>query len=81
MTDTAVRCRDLRINLGGKDVVDGIDLDVTPGDWVAVVGPNGAGKTTLMHALAGLIPSTGELTVGDSTHAVRAARPCPPSSR
>jgi len=64
MTDTAVRCRDLRINLGGKDVVDGIDLDVTPGDWVAVVGPNGAGKTTLMHALAGLIPSIGELTVG-----------------
>lgn len=81
MTDTAVRCRDLRINLGGKDVVDGIDLDVTPGDWVAVVGPNGAGKTTLMHALAGLIPSTGELTVGGLNHAVRAARPCPPSSR
>jgi iron complex transport system ATP-binding protein len=64
MTDSAVRCRDLRVNLGGKDVVDGIDLDVTPGDWVAVVGPNGAGKTTLMHALAGLIPSTGELSVG-----------------
>src|SRR3546814_3747607 len=53
-----------RSNPGSKDVVDGIDLDVTPGDWVAVVGPNGAGKTTLMHALAGLIPSTGELSVG-----------------
>lgn len=47
MTDTAVRCRDLRINLGGKDVVDGIDLDVTPGDWVAVVGPNGSRQDDL----------------------------------
>ncbi|OYD67060.1 ABC transporter ATP-binding protein [Rhodococcus sp. OK302] len=63
MTTPAVHCLGLRVALGGKDVVDGIDLDVSPGDWVAVVGPNGAGKTTLMHALAGLIVSTGELTV------------------
>lgn len=63
MTSPAVHCRDLRVVLGGKNVVDGIELDVAAGDWVAVVGPNGAGKTTLMHALAGLIPSVGELVV------------------
>lgn len=64
MTDSAVHCRNLRVTLGSTPVVNGIDLDVSQGDWVAVVGPNGAGKTTLMHALAGLVPSTGELTVG-----------------
>lgn len=34
------------------------DLDVNPGETVAVVGPNGAGKTTLVRALAGLVPLT-----------------------
>ena len=63
MTEFAVHCQDLRVVLGGNNVVDGIGLDVAVGEWVAVVGPNGAGKTTLMHALAGLIPSAGQLTV------------------
>ncbi|APT83986.1 ABC transporter ATP-binding protein [Corynebacterium aquilae] len=43
----------------------GINLDIPTGSWHMLIGPNGAGKTTLLKALAGLIPSTGELTVGD----------------
>ncbi|MFT4298828.1 MAG: ABC transporter ATP-binding protein [Aeromicrobium sp.] len=36
--------------------VSGCDLEVAPGEFVAVLGGNGAGKSTLLHALAGLVP-------------------------
>jgi branched-chain amino acid transport system ATP-binding protein len=46
--------RALRAGYGGVPVVDGIDLEVGPGDFLAIVGPNGAGKTTTLRALMGL---------------------------
>jgi energy-coupling factor transporter ATP-binding protein EcfA2 len=48
---------------GGRTVLDGLDLDVSHGERVAVLGPNGAGKTTLMLHLNGLLRGGGELEV------------------
>ncbi|MGH8776786.1 MAG: heme ABC transporter ATP-binding protein [Jiangellaceae bacterium] len=48
--------------VGGRALVDGIDLDIHPGEVLAVVGPNGAGKSTLLALLAGdLPPQAGEV--------------------
>ncbi|WP_250297441.1 ABC transporter ATP-binding protein [Streptomyces sp. A 4/2] len=45
--------------------VDGVDLDIRPGEIVALVGESGCGKTTLARALLGLVrPTSGEVTFG-----------------
>jgi ABC-type nitrate/sulfonate/bicarbonate transport system ATPase subunit len=48
-------------------VLDGVDLDVAPGEFVAIVGPSGCGKTTLLRSVQGLE----ELTAGTVTVAGR----------
>ncbi|MBA3245005.1 MAG: ABC transporter ATP-binding protein [Actinobacteria bacterium] len=49
----------------GHDVLHGLDLDLEPGERVAVVGPSGAGKSTLGRLLAGIHPArTGRVDVG-----------------
>lgn len=52
----AIALRDVRLTLGGRVVLDGINLDIAAGEFVGVLGPNGAGKTTLLRALLGLVP-------------------------
>ena len=57
----ALQARGLKVALGGQEVLHGLDLDIEPGRWTAVVGPNGAGKSTLLMALAGLLPFGGSV--------------------
>ena len=49
----ALQTRQLSADLGGRRVLQGIDLQIAAGRWTCVVGPNGAGKTTLFNCLSG----------------------------
>ena len=64
--DDQIRARDVRYAYReGHDVLDGISLDLRPGERLAVVGPSGAGKSTLGRMLAGIHgPRTGSVEVG-----------------
>jgi putative ABC transport system ATP-binding protein len=61
-----VRGLDKKYRRGGEEihVLQGLDLDVDKGDFVAFMGPSGSGKTTLLNLLGGLdVPSAGSITV------------------
>jgi len=54
----------LRVRLGGRDILNGLDIAVNAGELVAVSGPSGVGKTTLLLVLAGaLSPDSGVVEV------------------
>ncbi len=53
MSET-IRAIDLTVALGGRTILNGLDLELRPGNLTAIVGPNGAGKSTLLSRLAGL---------------------------
>lgn len=51
---------------GGRRVVDGIHLEIRPGEVVGLLGPNGAGKTTTFYMIVGLIrPDGGRILLND----------------
>ncbi|HJC28139.1 MAG TPA: metal ABC transporter ATP-binding protein [Candidatus Dietzia intestinipullorum] len=59
-----VSLRGVRVSRGGRTLVEDLDLEIEPGEFVAVLGPNGAGKTSLLKVLLGeLRPDAGEVLV------------------
>ncbi|NGO06545.1 urea ABC transporter ATP-binding protein UrtD [Streptomyces sp. HC44] len=62
---SGLRIRQLRVSFDGFKAVDGVDLDVQPGDLRFLIGPNGAGKTTLVDAVTGLVKAEGSVLFGD----------------
>ena len=69
MSESLVSIRDLHkiYNRGGEriDVLQGVNLDIPTGDFLALMGPSGSGKTTLLNLTGGLdTPTQGSITVG-----------------
>ncbi|WP_275269070.1 L-cystine ABC transporter ATP-binding protein TcyN [Pantoea ananatis] len=65
---SAIEVRQLVKKFNGQTVLHGIDLDVAPGEIVAIIGPSGSGKTTLLRSINLLeVPDAGRIKVGDIT--------------
>ncbi|HET7198241.1 MAG TPA: ATP-binding cassette domain-containing protein [Burkholderiales bacterium] len=71
---SALSARGLRKRYGGEDVVDGVTLEVAPGECFGLLGPNGAGKTTTLRLCLGL-------THGDAGEVELLGEPVPARAR
>ena len=56
MIEPLLSIRDVSVSFGGVKVLDGINLDVRPGEIRGLIGPNGAGKTTMLNVISGIHP-------------------------
>ncbi len=67
----AIRIRDLRKVFGQLIAIDGVSLDIAPGEFFMIVGPSGCGKTTLLRILAGLDSVTSGAIEIETPHSQR----------
>lgn len=64
-TGKSLRLQEVTVRIGGRPLLRSINLDVAPGEVLAVVGQSGSGKTTLLRSIAGLEPiSEGAVELG-----------------
>jgi branched-chain amino acid transport system ATP-binding protein len=62
-TGAGLSVRDVVVSFGGIIALDGVSVEVSPGEVLGVIGPNGAGKTTLFNVICGFVrPSKGTLS-------------------
>ncbi len=67
-----VQCRDLVVGYDDRPILQSVDLEIRPGEIVALLGASGSGKTTVMRSIIGLLPplSGDVLLFGESLYAV-----------
>ena len=66
VNDSLLRAESLVVQRGTRTVLDGVDLQLRPGEVLGVLGPNGAGKSTLLDVLSGeLQPAQGKVWLGE----------------
>lgn len=72
-----VEIKDIRKSYGSVEVIHGVNVDISDGEFVALVGPSGCGKSTLLRMIAGLEPiNGGTIAIGD-----RVVNNLPPAER
>jgi ABC-type branched-subunit amino acid transport system ATPase component/branched-subunit amino acid ABC-type transport system permease component len=68
VTPMSLRVSDLTVVFGGVVAVDGLSLEVNPGEIVGLIGPNGAGKSTAIDAITGYVQHrANEIKLGDES--------------
>ena len=61
-----IKCRQLTLGYGNKDIVCDFDYDINAGEYLCIVGRNGSGKTTLLRGISGLLsPKSGSIELCD----------------
>ncbi len=58
-----MKAENIRVRIGNKEILKGVDFQAEPGQVTAIIGPNGSGKSTLLKALSGEIQSSGRTTL------------------
>jgi ABC-type branched-subunit amino acid transport system ATPase component len=58
MSDPLIDARDVAVSFGGVRALDGVSVQIHPGEILSIIGPNGAGKTTLFNVISGNIRPT-----------------------
>jgi branched-chain amino acid transport system ATP-binding protein len=64
---------ELDVRYGAVHAVRGLSFEVAPGEIVGLIGANGAGKSSTLHAIMGVVPSSGDVRLGDTP--LRGRRP------
>jgi len=68
----SISIQNVRINIGGKPIVEHVTFSLSPGDRIALVGPNGMGKTTFLRVLTGEVePDDGTIERSDHVSILR----------
>ncbi|TNC29434.1 ABC transporter ATP-binding protein [Amycolatopsis alkalitolerans] len=62
--NSVLSVQDLAVRFGGVVAVNGVSLEVRPGEIHGPIGPNGSGKTTCIDAITGFVRSSGQVTLG-----------------
>lgn len=62
--DALLSVRDLKIEIGGQTMVDGVSFDLMPGEALGIVGESGCGKSVTVMGLLGLVPGGGRISGG-----------------
>ncbi|NEZ03511.1 ABC transporter ATP-binding protein [Wenzhouxiangella sp. XN201] len=64
---TAIALRSVSVRLGGRPILEDLDLEIPAGRVTAIMGPSGSGKTTVLRLVTGqLKPDSGEVWIGDT---------------
>lgn len=68
MTNAVLQLKDVHKSFGPANIIQGIDLEIEPGERHAIIGPNGAGKSTMFNLISGSFrPTSGEINLRGET--------------